>query len=71
MKTNRYEITIVTYCPFCNEAHEIQCNEEDYLDWQDGMTAQEAFPYLSANDREMLISGICPSCWSALFEGME
>jgi len=67
MKKNFHEICVVTYCPFCGKAHEIEVNEIDYLDWQDGMLAQEAFPYLSADEREMLISGICPDCWNGMF----
>ena len=67
MKKNFHEITVVTYCPFCGKGHEIEVNEMDYLDWKDGALAQEAFPYLSAEDREMLISGICPDCWDSMF----
>lgn len=28
---------------------------------------QTAFPYLSDNDREMLLSGVCPACWEKFF----
>ena len=69
MKINLEEVVVVTYCPFCGEAHEIAVNEMDYLDWKDGELAQNAFPYLSADEREMLISGICPSCWNSMFGG--
>ena len=61
------DCTVITCCPFCHKAHEIAVNEMDYLDWQDGKLAQDAFPYLSASDREMLISGICDSCWLGMF----
>ena len=67
MKKNFHEITVATYCPFCGKGHEVEVNEIDYLDWKDGALAQEAFPYLSAEDREMLISGICPDCWDYMF----
>ena len=61
------DCTVVTYCPFCHKAHEVAVNEMDYLDWQDGKLAQDAFPYLSASDREMLITGICEDCWNGMF----
>ena len=61
------DCTVVTGCPFCGLIHEVAVNEMDYLDWQDGKLAQDAFPYLSASDREMLISGICSSCWDGMF----
>lgn len=62
------KVVIECVCPFCGITHYIEVFENDYLAWEfDGMTAQEAFPYLSANDREMLISGICPQCWEKTF----
>ena len=67
MKINYKEVCVVTACPFCGHAHEVEVNEMDYLDWQDGELAQNAFPYLSADEREMLISGICPTCWDKMF----
>ena len=68
MKENRKEITILTVCPICGHANEIAVNEEDYFDWAfDGVLVQNAFPYLSANEREMLVSGICPTCWEKTF----
>ena len=66
-KINYKEVTVVTACPFCGHANEVEVNEIDYLDWQDGMLVQNAFPYLSANEREMLISGICPTCLEKMF----
>lgn len=69
MKINYEEVTVITRCPFCGHANEVAVNEMDYLDWQDGMLVQKAFPYLSADKREMLISGICPTCWEKTFGG--
>ena len=66
-KINYKEITVVTRCPFCGRANEIEVNEMDYLDWEDGKLVQNAFPYLSAEERETLISGICPKCWDETF----
>ena len=67
MKINNKEVTILTVCPFCGHANEVAVNEADYWDWQDGELVQNAFPYLSADEREMLISGICPTCWEKTF----
>lgn len=69
MKINYKEVCVVTQCPMCGRANEIEVNDFDYLDWSDGMLAQEAFPYLSVQEREMLISGICPDCWAKMFGG--
>ena len=69
IRFNYREVCVVTRCPFCGHANEVEVNEDDYFDWQDGMLVQDAFPYLSANEREMLISGICPTCWASTFGG--
>ena len=67
MKINHKEVCVFTTCPFCGHENEVEVNHMDYLDWQNGELAQDAFPYLSANEREMLISGCCPRCWNKMF----
>lgn len=69
MKTNKKEVTIFTICPNCDCVNKVQVNESDYIAWQDGELTQIAFPYLSAEDHEKLISGFCEDCWDALFGG--
>lgn len=60
-------VMIETACPFCGAAHMIEVNLVDYWDWKDGKLAQDAFPYLTPDEREMVISGICPECWDSMF----
>ena len=67
MKINHKEVCVFTTCPFCGRENEVEVNHMDYLDWQNGELAQDAFPYLSANEREMLISGCCPRCCDKMF----
>ena len=69
VKENYKEVIIVTHCPFCGRYNEVGVNEIDYLDWDwsHGINAQDAFPYLSASDREMLITGIDDECWNGMF----
>ena len=67
VKINYKEVCVVTQCPFCGRGNEVEVNESDYWNWDDGVNAQIAFPYLSANERETLISGICPTCWARMF----
>ena len=67
VKINYKEVCVVTRCPFCGKGNFIEVNDADYDDWQDGELVQNAFPYLSADEREMLISGICPTCWEKTF----
>lgn len=54
-------------CPFCRQAHEVTTTEEAYNKWQNGELIQNAMPFLSAIEREQLISGCCPECQKKFF----
>lgn len=71
MKINHKEITIVTHCPICHRANFVEVNEADYWNWRDGALAQDVFPYLSTDERGMLINGICSTCWDKVFGSNE
>ena len=58
------EIDIPCFCPGCGSVTPLRVPREGFLRWQDGATTTEAFPALSPDDRERLISGLCPRCWS-------
>lgn len=60
-------VTISIDCPFCGNTHYVIVKEADYRRWQDGELVQKAFPYLSATEREQLISQICPNCQKDIF----
>lgn len=46
----------------------IYARMSDYYAWKnDNMLVQHAMPYLSAEDREFLISGCTPEDWQKLF----
>lgn len=59
--------TFTTVCPFCHHATYITVNLKDWEDWRNGKLIQDAFPYLTADEREMLKTGICPDCWEKIF----
>lgn len=65
MKTSY--IMVPTTCPFCGHTTYIQCDKDAYDRWGEGMSIQDAMPDMTPEDREMLISGICPSCWDDMF----
>ena len=67
-----YDVTIPCACPFCNKIRIVAVNSGDYRRWASGEAlAQVAFPYLSVDDREALISGICSDCWDEMFSDEE
>lgn len=60
-------ITIKTTCPVCNVDHDVQVEEPGYRNYIAGMHIQKALPNNTAEEREMLITGICGKCWDELF----
>lgn len=68
-RINYKEVCIITSCPMCGCGNEVEVNEADYWDWDDGALVQNAFPYLPAEKREMLITGLCPTCWNKMING--
>lgn len=66
------ENTLVTKtCPFCGRQYTISVPTDDFIEWQCGELIQNAMPYLSAENREFLISGICRECQEKIFGGDE
>lgn len=47
---------------------EIDCTQEQYDYWLAGGLVQDAFPNLSEDDREFIMSGITPDEWDEHFQ---
>ena len=58
-------------CNYCDYAEEILVDEADYDAWHNGVFAQDAFPYLTAGQRELMISNTCNDCWQQFFPSNE
>lgn len=58
-------------CRLCDTVHDLTVNVEGFVSWQAGEFIQEALPELDADDRELLISGTCPTCWDKMFPSDE
>lgn len=54
-------------CVFCGTPKSIEVDDDGFDCWRRGMRIQDALPKLSADDREMLISGICSECFDKTF----
>ena len=65
-------INLEMVCPFCGQVHSVDVFETSYVMYMAGELAQNAFPYLSATEREQIISHMCPDCqkdiWGCLNE---
>ena len=58
-------------CPGCNIRHRVAVEEADFYDWQNGKLIEDAFPYLTPEQRELLITGYDKKCWDELFTFLE
>lgn len=58
-------------CRSCGKCAEIEVESWDWAAWRSGTLIQDAFPYLSADDRKMLISQTCDECWDNMFPAEE
>lgn len=61
-------IYVYRTCPFCGKKTQIVISQHDYDNWCNGALVNNAFPYLTATERESIISGLCPDCQKEIFE---
>lgn len=59
---------ILRTCQGCRETKHLEVKGKDMNAWENGAHIQTVMPYLSAGDRELLISGFCGTCFDKLFE---
>ena len=58
-------------CLVTGKDYSITANIHHLLAWKEGIHAQTAFPYMSAGDREFLISGTSPEGWDKLMAAID
>ena len=54
-------------CRHCGTTVQISVIGPDYDRWKNGELIQDAMPYLSPDEREILISGTCGPCFDRMF----
>jgi len=57
-------VTHSSSCVFCGKEHLTTVDKVKYQRWLGGERIQLVWPEMSDDDREILISGTCPDCWS-------
>ncbi len=63
-----YNDVLDVTCKYCNITYQILANRDDLDSWVNGEGyIQDILAYLSAGERELLISGICNNCWKILY----
>jgi hypothetical protein len=59
-------------CRYCKVVYQILANRGDIQEWLQGSGyIQDVLSYLSASERELLISGTCDNCWKSMFGSCE
>ena len=65
---NNIDTHVDLTCEYCKARYTILVNKNDMMLWlTDQGYIQDLMPYLSAVEREMIISGTCGKCWAKLF----
>lgn len=59
--------TVVTTCALCGRIHHTDVDAAALVRWRGGDFIQDAFPHLSEDAREILLTGTCGPCWDAAF----
>jgi hypothetical protein len=60
-------LTVSIRCIKCKKLHTIAVARKDYDAWINGALIQNVMPYLSLDQRELLISKICGKCFDKMF----
>ena len=59
---------IIKTCISCKKEYKIEVNTSDLYSYMNGKLVQNAFPYLSVGERELLVSGMCDKCFIDMFK---
>jgi len=68
--TGERTVIIAGDCVFGGGHYSVEVPELAWMDYKGGMLVQNAFPDLSPDDREWIISGISPRWWVATSSGV-
>ena len=59
-------------CRTCGSDRVVSCTDEQYIAWKEKhMLIQNAMPDVPKAERELLISGICGTCFERMFREEE
>lgn len=65
-------VTVATpTCAWCGRDGRLAVDLEGLRLYRNGALAQVAFPAMSSDDREQIITGTHPACWAEMFGELE
>ena len=60
--TTNGKLALLCTCPFCGDKHIVTVKPRELKAYEGGELVQDAFPMLNRDEREMIMTGICPKC---------
>jgi hypothetical protein len=66
----QFSCVLTIRCFKCNGVNTLSVPKSGIDKYKQGAHIQEAFPELSSDEREMMLSGLCPACFAELFGEM-
>lgn len=57
----------ILICKNCTARIVLKFNASDYRRWKEGALIQRVMPYLTPDEREILITGVCGKCFDEMF----
>ncbi len=63
-------VTVQLQCRLCKRERSLTLPLDGFRQFARGVPAQLAYPDVSAEDREQLISGVCPTCWKEMMDDL-
>ena len=59
-------------CPICGVSSDIMVDFDMYKAWcNKEILVQDAFPHMSKEEREVLMTGTHPDCWTIMWAGFD
>lgn len=55
-------------CGVCGKSEDVPVSSDQLARWKSGELIQRVMPELSSAQRELLISGICGTCFDVMFK---
>jgi hypothetical protein len=70
-ETNNSGWVTIEVIDVANESHYMDVKQLDLDAYEDGALIQDAFPYLTNEQREIILSGMTDDMWGDMFPGDE
>jgi hypothetical protein len=71
VETSEIKVNVLGTCPLCGKEWNVPVPASEYAAWKSGMLIQDAIQSVPAEQREMLITGICPGCWDKYMKPLD